>query len=331
MVQKVLDLVCISVAFVQVVSKDGSLISKSGIMTGGDASIFTSKLQRWQAADTDKLKEKYLSNAAELEVIHYSIMLAHALSLCAAVRQPPFTDPIACYYGQTSKGRVRTLDKEISNLRREKDDVDNKHKSAKTRKEIGEGLLKTRKAEIEKMTKQVQEKQKAVQEVEKVIELRNVPTLTPPKPIFLGGPVVSNLEHNTENEGFNLVGLAQRIKARTDQLDKEQQALSTINDKVFAAFCKENGISSITEYEGGSLAEVRERKQKLNKLSMQVFLSSCPRSRGRAAIWCLGARRRGGASPLRARTRETMIYKCVNFLSDTNLVGTGGEAEVEDY
>jgi len=260
-------------------------------------------------------------------------MLAHVLSLCAAVRQPPFTDPIACYYGQTSKGKVRTLDKEISNLRREKDDVDNKLRSAKKRKDDGEGLLKTRKAEIEKMTKQVQEKQKAVQEVQKVIELRNLPTLTPPKPIFLGGPVVSNLvhEHNTENEGFNLVGLAQRIKARTDQLDKEQQALSTINDKVFAAFCKENGISSITEYEGGSLAEVRERKQKLNKLSMQVFLSSCPRYLGRAAMWGLGARRRGGASPLRARTRETMIYKCVDFFADTNLVGTGGEAEVEDY
>jgi len=83
MVQTVLDLVCISVAFMQVVSKDGSLISKSGIMTGGDASIFTSKLQRWQAADTDKLKEKYQSNAAELEVLPY---FNHACTCVVSVR-----------------------------------------------------------------------------------------------------------------------------------------------------------------------------------------------------------------------------------------------------
>lgn len=50
------------------VSKDGSLISKSGIMTGGDASIFDSKLRRWQASDTDKLKAEYTKNYEELQV-----------------------------------------------------------------------------------------------------------------------------------------------------------------------------------------------------------------------------------------------------------------------
>ena len=54
----------------QVVSKDGSLISKSGIMTGGDPSIFDSKLRRWQASDTDKLKAEYTKNYEELQVWH---------------------------------------------------------------------------------------------------------------------------------------------------------------------------------------------------------------------------------------------------------------------
>jgi len=52
----------------QVVSEDGSLISKNGIMTGGDPSIFESKMKRWQSGETDKLKEKYKKNYADLEV-----------------------------------------------------------------------------------------------------------------------------------------------------------------------------------------------------------------------------------------------------------------------
>jgi hypothetical protein len=37
-------------------------------MTGGDASIFDSKLRRWQASDTDKLKQDYHKNYDELQV-----------------------------------------------------------------------------------------------------------------------------------------------------------------------------------------------------------------------------------------------------------------------
>ena len=56
----------------QVVSKDGSLINKSGIMTGGDSSIFDNKLKRWHAADTDKLKDKYKKNHEELQVFSHA-------------------------------------------------------------------------------------------------------------------------------------------------------------------------------------------------------------------------------------------------------------------
>jgi chromosome segregation ATPase len=52
----------------QVVSKDGSLISKSGIMTGGDPSFFDSKLRRWQQSDTEKLQKEYRQNHDELQV-----------------------------------------------------------------------------------------------------------------------------------------------------------------------------------------------------------------------------------------------------------------------
>lgn len=46
--------------------------------------------------------------------------------------------------------------------------------------------------------------------------------------------------------------------------------MQKINKKVFDSFCKELGISDIAEYEGGSLAEVKERQEKLNKLAMLV-------------------------------------------------------------
>jgi structural maintenance of chromosome 1 len=50
---------------VKVVAKDGTLISKSGILTGGDPSIFDRKLRRWQANDTDKLSKEYEKNYNE--------------------------------------------------------------------------------------------------------------------------------------------------------------------------------------------------------------------------------------------------------------------------
>jgi len=62
----------------------------------------------------------------------------------------------------------------------------------------------------------------------------------------------------------------QAIAARAAQLEEEQKELQKINNKVFASFCEDLGISDITEYEGGSLAEVRERQEKLNKLEMLV-------------------------------------------------------------
>ena len=62
----------------------------------------------------------------------------------------------------------------------------------------------------------------------------------------------------------------QKTDERAKQLDEEQKELNKINDRVFAAFCKDLGISNIAEYEGGSLAEVRERQEKLKKLTMLV-------------------------------------------------------------
>lgn len=60
------------------------------------------------------------------------------------------------------------------------------------------------------------------------------------------------------------------IAERAEQLEEEQKELQKINNKVFDSFCKELGISDITEYEGGSLAEVKERQEKLNRLAMLV-------------------------------------------------------------
>jgi chromosome segregation ATPase len=55
-------------AGLQVVAEDGTLISKSGIMTGGDSTIFESKMKRWASGERDKLQEKYRKNHAALEV-----------------------------------------------------------------------------------------------------------------------------------------------------------------------------------------------------------------------------------------------------------------------
>ena len=55
----------------------------------------------------------------------------------------------------------------------------------------------------------------------------------------------------------------QKIENRKAQLQKEEKTLNEIKDRVFAGFCKELGIKSIDEYEGGSLAEARQRQEKL--------------------------------------------------------------------
>lgn len=55
-------------AGLQVVTEDGTLISKSGIMTGGDSTIFESKLKQRASGERDKLEEKYRKNHAALEV-----------------------------------------------------------------------------------------------------------------------------------------------------------------------------------------------------------------------------------------------------------------------
>ena len=75
----------------------------------------------------------------------------------------------------------------------------------------------------------------------------------------------------------------QKIENRKEQLQKEERALNEIKDKVYAGFCKELGIQSIDEYEGGSLAEQRQRAEKLNSLGKMVctptrrsFASSFP-------------------------------------------------------
>jgi len=65
--------------------------------------------------------------------------------------------------------------------------------------------------------------------------------------------------------------IEQKIENRKAQLQKEEKTLNEIKDRVFAGFCKELGIKSIDEYEGGSLAEARQRQEKLNSLSKMVF------------------------------------------------------------
>ena len=62
----------------------------------------------------------------------------------------------------------------------------------------------------------------------------------------------------------------QKIENRKAQLQKEERALNEIKDKVYAGFCAELGIQSIDGYEGGSLAEARQRAEKLNSLSKMV-------------------------------------------------------------
>ena len=62
----------------------------------------------------------------------------------------------------------------------------------------------------------------------------------------------------------------QKIENRKAQLQQEERALNEIKDKVYADFCEELGIQSIDEYEGGSLAEARQRQEKLNSLSKMV-------------------------------------------------------------
>ena len=63
----------------------------------------------------------------------------------------------------------------------------------------------------------------------------------------------------------------QKIKNHKAPLQKKECALNKIKDKVYAGLCKELGIQSIDEYEGGSLAEQRQRAQKLTSLRKMVY------------------------------------------------------------
>ena len=51
-------------------------------MTGGDPSIFDSKLRRWQASDTDKLKAEYTKNYEELQVCQNAGCFMSMLQTC---------------------------------------------------------------------------------------------------------------------------------------------------------------------------------------------------------------------------------------------------------
>ena len=70
----------------------------------------------------------------------------------------------------------------------------------------------------------------------------------------------------TEEEHF----FKQDIEKRAKQLEQEQKELQKVNAKVYADFCKELGISDISEYEGGSLAELRQRAERVNNLNRVV-------------------------------------------------------------
>jgi structural maintenance of chromosome 1 len=61
-----------------------------------------------------------------------------------------------------------------------------------------------------------------------------------------------------------------RIDARADQLRREKAELDRINDDVYREFCAELKIANISEFEGGSLKEHKERTEKQFELSAQL-------------------------------------------------------------
>ena len=126
---------------VKVVAKDGTLISKSGILTGGDPSIFDRKLRRWQANDTDKLSKEYEKNYNEW---------------------------------QATKSMIEKLQKDMSEKRRDKDDTDHKLKCARQNKDKTEQTFKSRNAEIGKLKAQEQEKEQKIKDLKQQIDERAI-------------------------------------------------------------------------------------------------------------------------------------------------------------
>mmetsp|Transcript_66287 Transcript_66287/g.138163 ORF Transcript_66287/g.138163 Transcript_66287/m.138163 type:complete len:1268 (-) Transcript_66287:281-4084(-) len=174
---------------------DACLISKSGAMTGGDTSQLTSKAQRWQANEIDKLTEKWQANSKDLQMV---------------------------------RANIETMQRDLSLLERKKHDVDHKLQTAKRQKDGFETDFKTRNKEIEVLKKQIEE----------------------------SGPKITQVR--------------QAIDARNAQLQRDRAAFATINEEIFKEFCAELNISSIEEYEGGTLKQQRERQERLNELTAQV-------------------------------------------------------------
>jgi structural maintenance of chromosome 1 len=61
-----------------------------------------------------------------------------------------------------------------------------------------------------------------------------------------------------------------RIDARADQLRREGAELDRINDDVYSEFCAELKIANISEFEGGSLKEHKERGDRQIELQSQL-------------------------------------------------------------
>jgi chromosome segregation ATPase len=158
---------------VQVVSKDGTVINKSGIMTGGDPSYFDSKLKNWNASDQEKKKEEYKKNFEELQVCIF-LLFRSPSSRCflpwslVRLTGSPLNTPRVCSL-QACKKRVEQYSMDISNLHRQKTDVDHKLNVALKKKEDAEGYLKARTSEVEKLKKREQELLQKIAEVKKVL------------------------------------------------------------------------------------------------------------------------------------------------------------------
>ena len=154
----------------QVVAEDGTMISKSGIMTGGDSTIFESKMKRWASGERDKLEEKYRKNYATLQVPCHLCARPISLRSCcwrsdrAERRVPAITNmclSFACPV-QACETSITQIMTKLSKDRRDRDDVENKLKRVKSEKDESEGLLKSRKVEVEKMKKQDKEFQEKI-------------------------------------------------------------------------------------------------------------------------------------------------------------------------
>eukprot|EP00961_Rhodomonas_salina_P023332 313489-Rhodomonas_salina.1 len=120
-------------------AQEGALISKSGAMTGGDVSGLLNKAQRWQAAEVDKLTEKWQANSKDLAMVRIN---------------------------------VETIQRELSILQRRKQDVESKMTSTKRQRDYFESDSKTRKQEIESLGKQIVGIDPKIEQVRKAMDAR---------------------------------------------------------------------------------------------------------------------------------------------------------------